>query len=388
MTVIIFVFYSKALAGNGDSLINIQAYKHHLMSMKSKHDIITINVSGNRYETRLSTLENYPNTLLGNKKKREYYWNEEKDEYYFDRHRACFEAILYYYQSNGRLRRPDYVPLDTFLEEVSFFDLGQHAISQINKLENVSIVKYIDLPNQRWRRYIWFYLEYPQHSTCARIIHFISMILTVLSCVELAVETLPQYDNKWNNLCQEEQNITLSGTDKSTCSRIYSSPFFIIQTICVSYFTIEFMLRLISTPSYWRFILSILNWIDLCAIVPYFVLLGLDLTDKETGLNENSLIGLRIFRVLRFVRVFKIYLIFKQLKSLRVLGSTLKESFLDFIIMIAMLTLLAFLFGAAIYFAEQDTNGQVFDSIPRATYWGILTITAVGYVYIYILILV
>jgi hypothetical protein len=74
----------------------------------------------------------------------------------------------------------------------------------------------------------------------------------------------------------------------------------------------------------------------------------------------------------------KIYLIFKQFKSLRVLSSTLKESFIDFIIMIIILTLTAFLFGAATYFAEQDTNGQVFDSIPKATYWGIITIATVG----------
>jgi len=39
---------------------------------------------------------------------------------------------------------------------------------------------------------------------------------------------------------------------------------------------------------------------------------------------------------------------------------------------------MAFLFGGAVYYAEQDINGQIFDSIPRATYWGILTITTVG----------
>ncbi|CAF1075589.1 unnamed protein product [Adineta steineri] len=374
---------NKILPRNGESLIHVAPHDHRLTSEKNKinkqRNIITINVSGNRYQTHLSTLENYPNTLLGNKRKRKYYWNEEKNEYFFDRHRDCFEAILYYYQSNGRLRRPDYVPLDTFLEEVSFFDLGQHAISQINKLENVSIVKYIDLPNLAWRRYIWFYLEYPQHSLVAKILYFLSMLLTILSSIELAVESLPSYDDKWNSRCAKEENTTILTTEHPICYAIFSSPFFIIQTICVSYFTIEFLLRLISTPSYYKFVISIVNWIDLGAIVPYYIFIGLVLAGKETDLNGNSFAGLRIFRILRFLRIFKIYLIFRQLKSLRVLSTTLKESFVDFIIMIVILTTMGFLFGAATYYVEQDVNGLVFDSIPKATYWGIQTITTVGY---------
>ncbi|UJR34289.1 hypothetical protein I4U23_021693 [Adineta vaga] len=354
--------FKNFLARDGDSLIHVPAHDHHSQFKQiendKQHNIVTINVSGNRYQTHLSTLENYPNTLLGNEQKREYYWNSEEKEYFFDRHRACFEAILYYYQSSGRLRRPDYVPLDTFLEEVSFFDLGPNALSQINKLENVSIVKYIHLPTLLWRRYIWFYLEYPQHSMFAKILHFISMTLTVLSCIELAVETIPEYNNKWNKLCEKEENRSVIGGDIPICSTMFSSPFFIIQTICVSYFTVEFLLR---------------------AIVPYFVFLSLALVHKTSDLSGNGFVGLRVFRILRFLRVFKVYLIFKRLKTLRVLSSTLKESFIDFIIMIVILTLMGFLFGATVYFVEQDVDSNVFDSIPKATYWGILTITTVGY---------
>ncbi|CAF3721442.1 unnamed protein product [Rotaria sp. Silwood1] len=369
---------SKALINTTDSLIQVNKHNYNSPTTKNKHeqnhDRITINISGKRYQTYSSTLENYPNTLLGNKQKRMRYWNEQEEEYFFDRHRACFEAILYYYQSNGRLRRPDYVPLDTFLEEVSFFDLGSQAVAQINKSENVSMIKYINLPNWFWRRYIWFYLEYPQHSIFARILHSISMLLTVISCITLAIETLPQY----NNLCINENNITSSENDIKLCSATFSSPFFIIQTICVSYFIIEFILRLISTPSYYKFILSIYNWLDLCAIVPYFIFLGLELYHYQIELHGSLVTGLRVLRILRFLRLVKLYLIFNQLKSLRVLSSTLKESFTEFIIMMIILTLLAFMFGAATYFAEENTNGQVFDSIPKATYWGIITITTTG----------
>jgi len=50
------------------------------------------------------------------------------------------------------------------------------------------------------------------------------------------------------------------------CSENVHSSFFVIQTICVSFFTVEFVVRIICCPSYIKFIQSILNWIDLLAI--------------------------------------------------------------------------------------------------------------------------
>jgi len=50
------------------------------------------------------------------------------------------------------------------------------------------------------------------------------------------------------------------------CPPNFHSPFFIIQSVCIAFFTIEFLLRLISCPSYFDFIKSILNWIDFLVI--------------------------------------------------------------------------------------------------------------------------
>ncbi|CAF1040379.1 unnamed protein product [Rotaria sordida] len=119
----------------------------------SRQNRTVINISGIRFETFKSTLEAYPNTLLGNVKRRKYYYDNILNEYFFDRHRGCFEAILYYYQSKGRLRRPNSVPLDTFLEEIIFFDLGQDALAQVRKDENLKEVEKTQLPRNRCRRY-------------------------------------------------------------------------------------------------------------------------------------------------------------------------------------------------------------------------------------------
>ena len=332
--------------------------------------------------------------MLGNRKRRQYYYDERNHQYFFDRDRASFEAILYYYQSHGRLRRPSYVPMDTFLEEVSFFDLGRDAIQQLRKEENLEEVKRALLPRNYIRRVLWATMEYPEYSWVAKLMNIVSMFIILISTVGLAIESLPQYINLTNLACQEEYqqlnttpifylNNSTDTAQHSTrvthvCRAFLTNPFFIIQTVCIVCFTLEFLLRLISTPSIVYFIKNAMNWIDLAAILPFYITLGIHLVGQKYDISTSTYAGLQILRMLRFARVLKFYRVCKSVKSLRVLASTMKESVPDFLIMIAILTLLAFLFGAGVYFAEHSSNGDIFDSIPKATYWGIITITSVG----------
>jgi hypothetical protein len=87
-------------------------------------DKVILNVSGLRFETRASTLQRYPHTLLGDIQRRALYFDYMNNEYFFERHRSSFEAVLYFYQSGGRLTRPEHIPAEIFLEEIKFFDLG------------------------------------------------------------------------------------------------------------------------------------------------------------------------------------------------------------------------------------------------------------------------
>ncbi len=358
----------------------------------SFQDRIIINVCGDRYETHRTTLELYPDTLLGNCKRRKYYFDKTRNEYFFDRNRACFEAILYYYQSNGRLRRPNYVPIDIFLEEVTFFQLGQEALNQLREDENIKEVKKVRLPKNRFRRYLWATMEYPDYSLLAKIVNIISLLMILISTTALAVESLPQYEDISQLDCQKAQytfnnsNRTNATNETSQhqsdviyiCRGYFTSPFFIIQTICVGFFTVEMFLRIISTPSLCDYIKNFMNWIDIVAVVPYYISLGIHLPDRQDKFGPTTYIGLRFLRIIRFVRVIKFYRVFKTVKSLRVLTSALKQSIPDFFVMIMSLTLLSFLFGSAAYFAENGSNGQEYDSIFKATYWGIMTITSVG----------
>lgn len=160
---------------------------------------IIINISGLRFETYKSTLERYPNTLLGNLQRRTFYYDKIRDEYFFDRHRLCFQAILYFYQSNGRLRRPENVSLDTFLEEIKFFDLGTDALGQVRKDEDLEKAREVKLPQNRFCRHLWANLEYPQYSMTAKVINIFSVIFILSSAIGLAIETLPNHNGTGNN---------------------------------------------------------------------------------------------------------------------------------------------------------------------------------------------
>jgi potassium voltage-gated channel Shaker-related subfamily A protein 1 len=349
-------------------------------------DRIIINVCGDRFETHRTTLELYPDTLLGNHVRRKYYYDKIRNEYFFDRNRACFEAILYYYQSHGRIRRPPYVPIDVFLEEVAFFQLGAKALNEIRTEENIEEIKKVRLPKNRLLRHIWATMEYPSYSIIAKLVHILSLLMILVSTFSLAVESLPRYSSINDLACKKVHDVpnNTNRTDNNSSGDVYSchtyltSPFFLTQTGCVAFFTVELLLRIISTPSFIYFIKDIMNWIDVLAVVPYYITLIVRAADEENHIQTATYLILRLLRIIRLARVLKFYRLFKSVKSLRVLAETFKQSIPDFLIMITILTLLGFLFGAGTYYAENETNGQAFDSILKATYWGIITITSVG----------
>ncbi|CAF1135541.1 unnamed protein product [Rotaria sordida] len=358
---------------------SVKSFDESMREPNNESPIVVINVSGRRYETRLSTLENFPETLLGNESKRQRFWLNERNEYFFDRHRGCFESILHYYQSNGQLRRPDTISLDIFLEEVSFFQLGPKAYDQLKESENIHELKSPPMPKKHWRKVLWCLLEHPKSSIWATLITIITMIFTVLSCLVLALETLPMFASYSLYACLQQANLPANSTLIPICSQVFQSPFFIIQTICVAYFTIEFLLLLISTPSYKRFFLSFYTYVDLASIIPYFVRLGYALNNTYVHIDQDTATTLDVLLLISLFRILKLFLIFKYLKALRTVGTTIKEAFVDFIGVFAGIILLAFLFGAACYVAEVKDNRATFSSIPKSLYWGIITIMTIGY---------
>lgn len=154
---------------------------------------LAINVSGMRYETQLRTLAQFPNSLLGDPQRRLRYFDPLRNELFLDRNRSCFDAILYFYQSGGRLRRPANIPLDIFMDELRFYELGDEVMTRFKDDEGFPKEEPRPLPQNEIQRKLWMLFEHPESSGAARIIAIISVMVIVVSIVIFCLETLPEF---------------------------------------------------------------------------------------------------------------------------------------------------------------------------------------------------
>lgn len=334
---------------------------------------VVINISGLRFETQLKTLNQFPETLLGCPSKRNRFYDSLRNEYFFDRNRPCFDAILYYYQSGGRLRRPVNVPLDVFAEEIKFYELGSAAIEKYREDEGFIKEEEKPLPQNEFQRRVWLLFEYPESSTAARIIAIFSVLIILLSIVIFCLETLPEFKH------YRVVNETINGTGSIEEDDIpkFNEPFFIIETCCIIWFTSELLVRYASCPGKLGFFKNIMNVIDIVAIIPYFITLGTVIADESK--SNNQAMSLAILRVIRLVRVFRIFKLSRHSKGLQILGQTLKASMRELGLLIFFLFIGVILFSSAVYFAEADAEASHFKSIPDAFWWAVVTMTTVGY---------
>lgn len=327
---------------------------------------VVINISGQRYETYVKTLESFPESLLGDKERRKDFYDPVNNEYFFDRNRICFESILAYYQTNGILIRPPNIPRKVFISDVRFFDLGAKALVQAGDgLEQPTETAQRPLPKNKLQRKVWELFEHPDTSNFARGIAIWSVCIIVLSIVLFCVETLPQFQ-------EDPAQKTNETTNSATSKKKTDDPFFVIEALCIGWFSLEYVIRLVFSPSKWKFFISVLNIIDLVSIIPFYITLPM-----EDSANVSSL---AVLRSVRLVRVFRIFKLSRYSRGLQILGHTLKASLRELGLLFFFLCMGVVLFSSAVYYAEiSNEDGNDFLSIPHSFWWAIITMTTVGY---------
>jgi len=334
-----------------------------------RDNTIYINVCGMRYETSRDTLERYPDTLLGNEKKRGLHYRKQQNDYYFDRHRESFEAILYFYQSEGVLIRPLNIPMEVFEAEINFFDLGDDMIRRVRAKEGYAEPETIELPKNKRLRQIWMLFEIPESSAWARLMMLWSALIIILSVVIFCVDSLPSIGYSAHAACYRSNltNISSSGqTVGHECTYNYIQT---LEVVCVAWFTFEYVIRLICAPNKRKFVKGFLNMVDLCAIVPYFII-------TMIGRNATPLGMIRLLRTARILRVFKLS---RYSANLQLMGKTLRESFSELCMLAFFLMFGIIVFSSALFYAEEDANPEVFPSIPETFWYTLVTMTTVGY---------
>ncbi|MGH0127512.1 UNVERIFIED_CONTAM: hypothetical protein FKN15_015176 [Acipenser sinensis] len=159
---------------------------------------------------------------------------------------------------------------------------------------------------------------------------------------------------------------------------------FILETVCVAWFSLEFMLRFIQTQSKCVFLRTPLNIIDVMAILPYYVTLIVDSfsVGKKPGGSGNSYlekVGL-VLRVLRALRILYVMRLARHSLGLQTLGLTVRRCTREFGLLLLFLCVAMALFSPLVFLAESEMGAkQEFTSIPGSYWWAVISMTTVGY---------
>lgn len=137
-----------------------------------------------------------------------------------------------------------------------------------------------------------------------------------------------------------------------------------LDAVTSIWFTVEFCLRLTFCPNFKTFVKNPMNWIDLLAVLPFYLSL------YHVGTRTSWLV---VMRTLRIFRIFSLSFSFQIL--FHTLISSKNELFLVFLSLIVPIIL----FSSMIYFAENEDNKEMFPSIPESFWWAIVTVTTLGY---------
>ena len=190
-----------------------------------------------------------------------------------------------------------------------------------------------------WRSEVAAVLD-GDHRRIGRAVIFAVYVLIIFSALSIGVETLP-------NL-----------------SPGISAFLSVAEVVIVAAFTIEYVLRIVTAPKPLAYIFSFWGIVDLVAVLPFYLALGLDLR------------ALRALRLLRLIRLLKIARYSVAASRMSAAFRLVRE---ELILFYGFALLILYLCSIGIYYFEHDAQPAKFASVFDAMWWSAITLSTVGY---------
>ena len=155
----------------------------------------------------------------------------------------------------------------------------------------------------------------------------------------------------------------------------YGGLFFVFEVFSVAVFSIEYVLRVWAviedrrrtrmTPvgGRLRYMVTPMAIIDLLAFLPFY-------------LSAFFAVDLRFLRVLRLLRILKLT---RYSPALETFARVLRNERKPLVAALLMLGVVLILVSSLMFVFEQSAQPEAFGSIPATLWWGIVTLTTVGY---------
>ncbi|XP_056897747.1 potassium voltage-gated channel subfamily G member 1 [Takifugu flavidus] len=372
-----------------------------LSSSRKLHAII--NVGGLRYQLPWTTLEDFPLSRLGQLHLCSTFdeimgicddYDVAHNEFFFDRSPGAFRTILTYLRA-GKLRSLREMCALSFREELVYWGVPEERLEWccrrrlLQRMEEFEAMEraeeeellddQLDLDSGQGERAtesrinhcmarLRDMVERPHSGLPGKIFACLSVLFVTITAVNLSISTMPA-------MREEEE----AGTCSQMCYNI-----FIVETVCVAWFSLEFTLRFIQDRRKITFLRQPLNLIDVVAILPYYITLLVDSTstgERKLGSGSSYLdkVGL-VLRVLRALRILYVMRLARHSLGLQTLGLTARRCTREFGLLVLFLCVAIALYSPLLYLIENEmATTQEFTSIPATYWWAVITMTTVGY---------
>ncbi|MCF4100944.1 ion transporter [Gillisia sp. M10.2A] len=146
----------------------------------------------------------------------------------------------------------------------------------------------------------------------------------------------------------------------------YYEEFYIAEWAITIFFSVEYILRIITIHKPKKYIFSFYGIVDFLSTIPSYI--------AYFAGGNNMWLAIRALRLLRVFRILKVTRYIGE--SNRLIGA-LKNSRAKIIVFLYAVIIICIIMGTVMYLVEGPEHG--YTSIPLSIYWCIVTLTTVGF---------